>query len=161
MLSPDLRLAAPGFDTSVPHFQLCLQSGVLGGLDGALPGGGCGLRLARALQQVRVRGMQRGIVAQGTGGEDRLQDRDGRAEFDLDLPARASLVATDSPAQLAAFEPPAVLADFPAVPLGAILAGEHPGRSSPDDVTLYASVGLAGTEPYLLAHLLGLDRPSG
>jgi ornithine cyclodeaminase len=85
----------------------------------------------------------------------------GRAEFGLDLPARASLLATDSPAQLAAFDPPAVLANMPAVPLGAILAGEHPGRSSADDVSLYASVGLAGTEPYLLAHLLGLDRPPG
>jgi alanine dehydrogenase len=80
----------------------------------------------------------------------------GRAEFGMDLPARASLLATDSPAQLTAYDPPALLADAPAVHLGAILAGEHPGRASADDVTLYASVGLAGTEPYLLAHLLGL-----
>jgi ornithine cyclodeaminase/alanine dehydrogenase-like protein (mu-crystallin family) len=40
--------------------------------------------------------------------------------------------------------------------LGAILAEDHPGRPNPDAITLYASVGLAGTEPYLLADLLAL-----
>jgi ornithine cyclodeaminase/alanine dehydrogenase-like protein (mu-crystallin family) len=42
------------------------------------------------------------------------------------------------------------------VALGAMLTGDHPGRAGPDALTLYASVGLAGTEPYLLADLLGL-----
>jgi ornithine cyclodeaminase/alanine dehydrogenase-like protein (mu-crystallin family) len=42
-----------------------------------------------------------------------------------------------------------------AVPLGAVLAGEHPGRTHPGAITLCASVGLAGTEPFLLASLLG------
>jgi ornithine cyclodeaminase/alanine dehydrogenase-like protein (mu-crystallin family) len=56
--------------------------------------------------------------------------------------------------------PPRVRASvlaFTAAPLGAVLAGDHPGRTDPDAITLYASVGLAGTEPYLLASLLGLQ----
>jgi ornithine cyclodeaminase len=78
----------------------------------------------------------------------------GRAEFSADLPARAHPIVTDSLPQLRAYEPPALLAQAAAVSLGAVLAGDHPGRSTPDAVTLYASVGLAGTEPYLLFELL-------
>jgi ornithine cyclodeaminase/alanine dehydrogenase-like protein (mu-crystallin family) len=80
----------------------------------------------------------------------------GCAEFGPDLPARADLIVTDSLPQLRAYDPPALLASTPAVPLGAVLAAEHPGRTHADAVTIYASVGLAGTEPYLLADLLGL-----
>jgi ornithine cyclodeaminase len=87
-----------------------------------------------------------------TVGPKQLQ----RAEFGPDLPARARLVATDSIPQLNAYEPPAVLAGQPVISLGAIVSGEHPGRADTDAVTLYASVGLAGTEPFLLADLLAL-----
>jgi ornithine cyclodeaminase len=80
----------------------------------------------------------------------------GRAEFGPDLPARADLVVTDSVAQLGGYDPPALLAGTDTVALGAVLAGDHPGRTSDEQVTLYASVGLAGTEPFLLAHLLGV-----
>jgi ornithine cyclodeaminase len=80
----------------------------------------------------------------------------GRAEFGPDLPGRARVIVTDSLAQLRAYEPAAVLAGLPVAPLGAVLSGELPGRTGEDDITLYASVGLAGTEPYLLAHLVGL-----
>jgi alanine dehydrogenase len=80
----------------------------------------------------------------------------GRAEFGPDLPARADLVVTDSLAQLDGYQPRALLAGADAVALGAVLAGDHPGRTSAEQVTLYASVGLAGTEPFLLAHLLGI-----
>lgn len=80
----------------------------------------------------------------------------GRAEFGPDLPARAQLIVTDSLSQLRAYDPPALLAGTPVIPLGAVLADEHPGPTQPDAITMYASVGLAGTEPYLLADLLGL-----
>jgi len=83
----------------------------------------------------------------------------GRSEFGPDLPARADLIVTDSPAQLGAYDPPALLAGADVVGLGAVLAGEHPGRTSAEQITLYESVGLAGTEPYLLAELLGLGPP--
>jgi ornithine cyclodeaminase len=79
-----------------------------------------------------------------------------RAEFGLDLPMRAQLIVTDSLQQLRAYDPPALLASAAVVSLGAILTEDHPGRPSPDAITLYASVGLAGTEPYLLADLLAL-----
>jgi ornithine cyclodeaminase len=78
----------------------------------------------------------------------------GRAEFGPDLPARADVLVTDSPAQLGAYDPPALLTG--AVPVGAVITGDRPGRTSDGQVSVYASVGLAGTEPYLLAHLLGL-----
>ncbi len=80
----------------------------------------------------------------------------GRAEFGLDLPARAQLIVTDSLPQLRAYNPPALLASTLVISVGAVLANEHPGRTSTDAITMYASVGLAGTEPYLLADLLGL-----
>ncbi|MFL6074695.1 MAG: ornithine cyclodeaminase family protein [Mycobacteriales bacterium] len=95
-----------------------------------------------------------GWLAPGTAVTTVGPKQAGRAEFGPDLPARAALIATDSPAQLRAYDPPALLAGAEAVPLGAILAGEHPGRPDPEAVTLYESVGLAGTEPYLLADLL-------
>jgi ornithine cyclodeaminase len=68
----------------------------------------------------------------------------GRAEFGPDLPGGADVIVTDSPAQLAAYDPPALLATARAEHLGAVLSGDHPGRTSPAAITLYASVGLAG-----------------
>ncbi|MEW2386544.1 NAD(P)-binding domain-containing protein [Micromonospora sp. NPDC047707] len=79
-----------------------------------------------------------------------------RAEFGPSLPARAQLIVTDSLAQLGSYDPPALLANAPAISLGAVIVNEHVGRTSDDAITLYASVGLAGTEPYLLAHLLAI-----
>lgn len=80
----------------------------------------------------------------------------GHAEFDVRLAERASTVVTDSIAQLNAYDPPNILVGTPhadrAVSLGAILAGETPARPG----SLFCSVGLAGTEAYLLAHLAGM-----
>ena len=44
------------------------------------------------------------------------------------------------------------------VELGQIVAGRQPGRTSPDDVTLFCSVGLAGTEVVLADAALTLAR---
>jgi ornithine cyclodeaminase len=41
------------------------------------------------------------------------------------------------------------------VALGAVIAGDAAGRRSPDEVTLFCSVGLAGTEVFLLDALAG------
>jgi ornithine cyclodeaminase len=80
----------------------------------------------------------------------------GRAEFGLDLPEAASLLVTDSLDQIGAYHPPNVLVGTPhrdrLVSLGAVRAGEvsPPGA---DQISLFFSVGLAGTEAFLLNRL--------
>lgn len=76
-----------------------------------------------------------------------------------ELPAgavdRADRVVTDSLAQLTAAERPSVVDPAGVLELGPVVAGERAGRRDPDDVTLFCSVGLAGTEVVLAADLLG------
>jgi ornithine cyclodeaminase len=80
----------------------------------------------------------------------------GRAEFGPDLAAAAAVVATDSLAQLDAYDPPSVLAGTPQrerlVSLGALRAGQA-GRPGPGEIRVFFSVGLAGTEAFLLDRL--------
>jgi ornithine cyclodeaminase/alanine dehydrogenase-like protein (mu-crystallin family) len=80
----------------------------------------------------------------------------GRAEFGLDLPAIAAMIVTDSLAQIDAYDPPNVLVGTPQrdrlVSLGAVRAGKV-ARPEPDQIALFFSVGLAGTEVYLLNRL--------
>jgi ornithine cyclodeaminase/alanine dehydrogenase-like protein (mu-crystallin family) len=82
----------------------------------------------------------------------------GRAEFGPDLVARADVAVTDSVAQTSAYDPPFILAGTPQqerlTSLGAVLAGDAPGRTTPDQTAIFCSVGLAGTEAYLLAKLV-------
>lgn len=77
----------------------------------------------------------------------------GRAEFGPELVDRADLVVTDSVAQTAAYDPPFILAGTPQqerlTSLGAAIAENVTGRT-----VLFCSVGLAGTEAYLLARLI-------
>jgi ornithine cyclodeaminase len=80
----------------------------------------------------------------------------GRAEFGLDLPAVAALIVTDSLAQMDAYDPPNALVDTPhheqVASLGALRAGDV-ARPEPGSITLFCSVGLAGTEAFLLDRL--------
>jgi alanine dehydrogenase len=89
----------------------------------------------------------------------------GRAEGECPrgLAAGADLLVSDSPAQLTAMEGPDQpwTAGRPATALGSIVAGARPGRVAPTDITLYASVGLAGTEVLLAAAVLAADRADG
>ncbi len=82
----------------------------------------------------------------------------GCAEFGPELVAVADLAVTDSVAQISAYDPPNILVGTPQehrlTSLGAILAGQAPGRSSEDQRVLFCSVGLAGTEAYLLNRLI-------
>jgi len=77
----------------------------------------------------------------------------GRAEFGPDLPEAASLLATDSPEQITAYHPPNVLVGTPhqerLVSLGAVRAGQV-APAPPEGISLFLSVGLAGTEAFLL-----------
>ncbi|HYJ70718.1 MAG TPA: hypothetical protein VEX15_23940 [Nocardioidaceae bacterium] len=82
----------------------------------------------------------------------------GRSEFAEDLLDAATVLATDSVTQLGGYDPPALAsrgrhADR-VVGLGAVIAGDAPGRRADSDVTAYLSVGLAGTEVALAAGLL-------
>ncbi|MGH7665932.1 MAG: ornithine cyclodeaminase family protein [Candidatus Dormibacteria bacterium] len=82
----------------------------------------------------------------------------GRAEFDARLAERAQLVVTDSLAQASSYEPPFVLQGTAAMgrllSLGSVLVQPRRGRTRPDQITLFCSVGLAGTEVHLLAALV-------
>ncbi len=82
------------------------------------------------------------------------------SEFGLDLVEAASVVVTDSPAQLHAYDPPGIVATSEHAEhvrsLGAVVAGTAPGRHDDSDVTLYLSVGLAGTEVHLLHRVVTL-----
>ncbi|MEV5818442.1 ornithine cyclodeaminase family protein [Micromonospora haikouensis] len=81
-----------------------------------------------------------------------------RHEFGTDLLDAADVLVTDSPAQAAAYDPP-MLATLPAYAgrlgdLGAVLAGDAVGRTGADQVSVFCSTGLAGTEVFLLDRLL-------
>ncbi|MFD7160248.1 hypothetical protein ACFV9C_37055 [Kribbella sp. NPDC059898] len=77
----------------------------------------------------------------------------GRAEFGPELIDRADLAVTDSVAQTSAYDPPYILAGTPQherlVGLGEVLDERPAGRT-----VVFCSVGLAGTEAYLLARLV-------
>lgn len=80
-------------------------------------------------------------------------------ETPADLAARAAVLASDSPAQASAYDEP-FFTDRAPVHLGAILSGDLPGRTREDDMTLYTSTGLAGSELVLAARLLEATSPS-
>lgn len=76
-----------------------------------------------------------------------------RHEFPADLAQRAALIVTDSPAQLSAYPGGHLLAGASVTALSTLLQTREVLRD-PDDVTLFLSVGLAGTEVVLARALL-------
>jgi ornithine cyclodeaminase len=76
-----------------------------------------------------------------------------RHEVPAALAHRASVVLTDSPVQAAGYPEPHIFAAAPMVGLGAVLAGAAAVRTHPDQITVFCSVGLAGTEVALAAAL--------
>lgn len=76
-----------------------------------------------------------------------------RHEIPADLADRAQVILTDSPAQAAGYTAPHLVAPERMTDLGAVLAGAATGRTSPEQITLYCSTGLAGTEVALAAAL--------
>ena len=70
---------------------------------------------------------------------------------------RADVIATDSLAQVDGYDRPFVVGGADRermIELSAVVAGETVGRSDPAEITLFCSVGLAGTEVVLGAALL-------
>jgi ornithine cyclodeaminase/alanine dehydrogenase-like protein (mu-crystallin family) len=83
----------------------------------------------------------------------------GRHELGLDVADRAGLIATDSPAQIAALDFFLDGTDHGTrmVDLADIVTGRHPGRTSDDMIMLFCSAGLAGTEVLVADALLGMS----
>jgi ornithine cyclodeaminase/alanine dehydrogenase-like protein (mu-crystallin family) len=81
----------------------------------------------------------------------------GANECPADLGDRASVIVTDSLAQVGAYAGPFFL-DPPAaermISLGSVVAGAAKARESSGQITLFCSVGLAGTEVAVAAALL-------
>jgi ornithine cyclodeaminase len=71
-------------------------------------------------------------------------------ELDIDVAAIATVIATDSPEQTRAYSSPFFLDgsghERRMTDLSDVLAGKAMGRKSPEETTLFCSVGLAGTE---------------
>jgi len=78
-----------------------------------------------------------------------------RHEIPAELEDRADVILTDSRAQAAGYRDAHLLAVDRMVELGAVLAGTASGRTSSDQITLFSSVGLAGTEVAVAAALCG------
>lgn len=74
-------------------------------------------------------------------------------EIGLDVVERSGTVVTDSLAQVNAYGDTFLLADTPhqerLIELSEVVAGKRKGRTSPADITLFCSMGLAGTEVVL------------
>jgi ornithine cyclodeaminase len=87
----------------------------------------------------------------------------GAAEFNLDLVEAADIIVTDSLVQHRAYDPPSLVSesrhDDRVAALGAVLTSSAPGRQSDPQLSLYLSVGLAGTEVHLLDRLAAKMRP--
>jgi ornithine cyclodeaminase/alanine dehydrogenase-like protein (mu-crystallin family) len=91
-----------------------------------------------------------------------------RAELDVEAVARAGLVVTDSLEQARLecgdlVEPLArgVLTWEAVRELGEVVAGRHPGRRGPDEITLFESQGVALEDVAVAARLVPLARAGG
>ena len=82
------------------------------------------------------------------------------SELPAALYERANVLVTDAPAQLADYGDRFLVAGTPdaerVVSLGEVISGAAEGRSDDDQVTLFCSLGLAGTEVALADRLLEL-----
>ena len=82
-------------------------------------------------------------------------------ELPRELFESADVLVTDAPAQLADYGDRFLVAGTPhidrIVSLGNVISGDAPGRTDPQQITLFCSMGLAGTEVALADRLLVLD----
>ncbi|MBB4234170.1 ornithine cyclodeaminase family protein [Rhizobium esperanzae] len=85
--------------------------------------------------------------------------RDGH-ELGLDIAAAAAVIATDSPEQTRAYASPFFLAgsgsEHRMADLADIIARKAAGRGSSEEITLFCSVGLAGTEVAVASAILDM-----
>ena len=88
------------------------------------------------------------------------QKFEGSHELPLSVAERADSLVTDSLAQVESYRRPFFVASDGLVELSSVLDGRAEGRTNDDDVTLYCSVGLAGTEVVLADELLSVPPHS-
>lgn len=86
----------------------------------------------------------------------------GESELGLDVADRAGAIATDSMAQTAAYKPPFFLIGRPEMgrllDLAELVAEDRSARTSAEEITLFTSGGLAGTDVAVAAAALGMGR---
>jgi ornithine cyclodeaminase len=82
----------------------------------------------------------------------------GRHEIDLDIAQAARWIATDSPEQMRSYRSPFFLEGTVAMARMQDLADllEHPPARAPEDISLFCSTGLAGTEVVVASRALEL-----
>jgi alanine dehydrogenase len=101
--------------------------------------------------------IEAGWVGSGTHLTTLGPKQAGASECPADLGDRAGVIVTDSLAQVSSYAGPFFL-DAPAarrmVALGSVVAGDEQGRQSSGQITLFCSVGLAGTEIAVATALL-------
>ncbi|AWN22349.1 ornithine cyclodeaminase [Deinococcus irradiatisoli] len=105
------------------------------------------LATSSAVPVVKAGWVRPGTHVASLGAKER-----GRHELPPELTERCTVIATDSPAQLGAAPGGHLAANFPVLALGTCLQNPPPRR--PEDITLFLSVGLAGTEVLLARAML-------
>lgn len=102
--------------------------------------------------------IQSSWIAPGTHVTTVGPKQQGQHELDLDIAVNADVIVTDSPAQIAAYDPlfflQGTLHMDRVIDLADIVAGKRAGRERAEDITLFCSAGLAGTEVLLADRLL-------
>jgi alanine dehydrogenase len=101
--------------------------------------------------------IEAGWVAPGAHVSTLGRKTAGEHECPPELAERAAVIVTDSPAQLEAYAEPLFLSEAAKQrvgDLGSAVAGAGERRGSSDQITLFLSVGLAGTEVGVAAGLL-------
>lgn len=83
-------------------------------------------------------------------------------ELPVEAAIQSDIVTTDTLAQIEDFGERYFLHDHipltQYVPLSDIVAGNHPGRTNDEEITLFCSTGLAGTEVAVASHALALNQ---
>ena len=104
-----------------------------------------------------------GMLSRGAHVPTLGADEPGKVEVSADV-IRASLFFCDDAAlavEMGALAGAGLSSDQVAAELGEVLAGKHPGRTSPDQVTIYGGVGLAFQDAVCAWHLYQAARNKG
>jgi alanine dehydrogenase len=80
-------------------------------------------------------------------------------ECPVDVPRRAAVAVSDAPEQTRAYGEPC-FTGRDLLPLGALAAGDLPGRTDPGQLTFYLSTGLAGSEVLVAEAVLAALGPA-